>query len=428
MNLERSPTKHELDELYFLEPGSTAKGTRHLLKRLEQSCFIKKKEGAYRRVGTEERLIEQYCGDGLTLFLGAGVSLGSGLPSWRKLIDSILQSEGFRIRRSKRLGCVSSSRVLAEYAGLPLTAQFDLIEPQNDIEFARKLSEGLYGSPDFQKLRNLLGKIPISNDEKKAPKTWQLWTDIKKEIADHNQTLEAVGDLLLGPQAEPPAPNPQIHAVLTVNVDNLLQSYVMACANGEWILTTVDRPSVGDHPGRIPVYHLHGFLDARVDSSSQEADEDSDESVAPELVFRESEYFNVIASPTGFANYTAHSFLQRHNVLFIGTSLDDINLRRWLYDSYSERVRARTRYLRQIYPDHYEDAEQEARYASVRHFWFRTKNDLPVIERNGSIITEPTLNRLMRNFGIEIVWCETHADVARCLRKLRAVPPRRSAR
>ena len=61
----------------------------------------------------------------------------------------------------------------------------------------------------------------------------------------------------------------------------------------------------------------------------------------PDLVFRESEYYEAIGSPNKFVNHTPQSYFQRHNVVFIGTSLEDLNIRRWLYSSFRERVEQR---------------------------------------------------------------------------------------
>jgi len=141
-----------------------------------------------------------------------------------------------------------------------------------------------------------------------------------------------VGDLLIlekGKGEKGPRRNPQIHAVITVNADNLLELYCHARLSGAKgkVLTMVDRPSVGDHPDAISVYHLHGILDAR-DENFRRTDspctrpnvqEISDE-LLPPLVFRESEYYETIGNPSSFVNHTPQSYFQRLNVLFIGTS------------------------------------------------------------------------------------------------------------
>ena len=231
-------------------------------------------------------------------------------------------------------------------------------------------------------------------------------------MEEKNQTLVAVANLMLN--TAPLRCNPNIHAVMSVSADNLLQSYIMALAEGKRIVTTIDRPSVGEHPGKIPIFHLHGHLDTK------EKSVDGDEADLPEMVFREREYFDVIASATGFANYTALSLLQKHNVLFVGTSLEDVNIRRWLHNSYWERVRARTKFLRSLYDD-YQDAEVEAKYESVRHFWLRSERDLPVLtSKKPDMSMKRALECLMRDLGVEIVWYRNHDEVPEILQRLKA--------
>ncbi len=184
----------------------------------------------------------------------------------------------------------------------------------------------------------------------------------------------------------------------------------MARARGHRLLTTVDRASVGDHPGMISIYHLHGWLDVR--------DRRERPVVTPPLVFRESEYFDAIANPNSFANYTAQSLFQRRNVLFIGTSMEDVNVRRWLYNSFEERRRTSHQFLRARSGD-YAGAEAEAYAVSIRHFWFRQAKDLP--EPNRTIRT--SVADSMRNLGVEVIWYQEHGEIADHLRRMRSQKP-----
>jgi hypothetical protein len=145
-----------------------------------------------------------------------------------------------------------------------------------------------------------MNAIPVDNEKKKLFNWQPLLTELRK-----NATLAAVADLLIDQNSGEAAVNPKIGAVLTTNADNLLQAYVMGRARGRRLLTTVDRTSVGDHPGMISVYHLHGWLDVR--------DRRTLGVVTPPLVFRESEYFDTIANPNSFADYTGQSLFQRRN-------------------------------------------------------------------------------------------------------------------
>ena len=277
--------------------------------------------------------------------------------------------------------------------------------------------DGLYGQMEC---KDLLRKIPTKYAEQKK---WPRWGGVLKALKA-NETLEAVGDLLLvGKDGARPRCNPQIHAVLTSNADNLLELYCMAKTGGKRLLTLVDRASVGEHPDQTPVYHLHGTLDARGEnflkshpaSVPQNECQQLTEELLPDLIFRESEYYQTIANPVSFVNHTPQSYLQRLNVLFIGTSLEDLNIRRWLSNSFRERVQQRTKFLQELYCHTYRerDAAYEAELESVRHFWLRCKKD----EKKRRVPQEP-VNAIVRYLGVQVIWCDDYDDVRSCIRKL----------
>jgi hypothetical protein len=187
--------------------------------------------------------------------------------------------------------------------------------------------------------------------------------------------------------------------------------YLLAVCRGERPYSTIDRPSVGDHPGVLSIFHLHGSLDVRGEGFLDEPPA----RYGPPLVFRESEYFQTIANPTDFANYTAQSFFQRYNVLFIGTSMDDVNIRRWLYNSFQERWAQRTRYLIDLYEKPYEKAaaKTEAFYASIRHFWLRKREEI-------SHQLKQDIELVMQHFGVQVLWYKEYPEIEGILQVLPA--------
>jgi hypothetical protein len=228
-----------------------------------------------------------------------------------------------------------------------------------------------------------------------------------------NETLEAVGNLLVIGEESKLRRNPQVHAVLTTNADNLLELYCQAKTRGHRLVTSVDRASVGDHPNAIPVCHLHGTLDVRGENFKRCPTMKKD--LLPEIVFRPEEYEKTSTSHSSFVNVTPHSYLQRLNVLFIGTSLDDTNICRWLCASYKERVEHRTKYLRELYRDKYDAARSEAEWESIRHFWLRKKTECGQELPQGEM---EKIEREKRELGVQIVWCKDHGlDCLRCLKE-----------
>jgi len=73
------------------------------------------------------------------------------------------------------------------------------------------------------------------------------------------------------------SPNPRVHAVITFNVDSLLQAYGRAFLpnqRGQPLFRTIERPSKHRHSSRMSVYHMHGFIqfrDTAVGNRAQEA-------------------------------------------------------------------------------------------------------------------------------------------------------------
>jgi hypothetical protein len=347
-----------------------------LLKRLRQSCYLNDRNEPLK---PQERLIEQYWRDGLVLFLGAGVSRESEIPDWVSLSKSML----------KEAGAPEPEELDPNDRVKKLLRRFDQVYERlhgDQREFLSKLYRGLYRKV-HPNLRNLLDCFPKKREEQPD---WREWVSFHKELA-RNKSLAAVGDLLIIQDEGQWRRNPHIHAVLTVNADNLLELYCQAKTCGHRLVTQVDRASVGDHPDAIPVCHLHGTLDIRGENFIRFPMMKHD--LLPDVVFRTSEYDRTIADPTSFVNVTPQSYMQRLNVVFFGTSLDDDNICRWLRSSYEERVEHRTKYLRELYGDKYDAARSEAEWESVRHFW---------------LCKEPENRRedeRVRKLGVQIVWC-----------------------
>jgi plasmid stabilization system protein ParE len=393
---------------------------KRLLERLQKSCYLDKKNPK-RPLNARERLLEQYRNDGLVLFLGAGVSVGSGIPTWTSLIQDVFRA-------------INIDHDIAEQAApSSIYARFELaaLRSNGQKKFCDILYDSLYNQTGFKRLKKLLENIPRGNEEQNK---WgkAKWNEILKELAK-NETLRDVGDLLISRDSKKKefVRNPLIHAVLNTNADNLLLIYCLAKTTGpEWCpITIVDRASVGDDPESISVYHLHGILDARdenvrrtdspCDSRAEDFQQITDE-LLPRLVFRESEYFETIANPMSFVNHTPLSYFQRLNVLFIGTSLEDINIRRWLYSSFQERVQERTKYLQELHCKKYDTAKFEAKKESVRHFWLHPKKE----RKDGKEVeisceTVKLVELVMGELGVQVVWCDDLTDVQRCIRELK---------
>jgi hypothetical protein len=403
-----SPSEAPVLAIEKLQPGESVDPTKFgpdLVRRMQEYGYVTDRN--VRATGLQ-RLKHACRNEGLVLFLGAGVSSASGIPGWRDLLDGLLADIGSmpaaQTAGGEKAGSISQQ--LQTRAGIPMTAQFDLIVhdckgPEQEREFVDRLRKGLYGQPRFSRLRMLLDAIPEDNDAK----TRHDWSALRSEL-QKNSTLAAIGDLIIGTLGGSTRAA-GIRAVLTTNVDNLLQVYVMSRSGGQRRLDTVSDASCRETPGNVPVYYLHGWLDMRERRQGGAVRE-------PPLVFKESEYFSTIASPSSFANNTAQHFFQRGRVLFIGTSLEDLNVRRWLFNAFLGRRSAHASRLESRRVAH---AGSEAYAASIRHFWLRQAIDLP--KRSSEPESLPDfMEDIMRHLGVEIIWYDDHSQITSWLHDL----------
>lgn len=164
----------------------------------------------------------------------------------------------------------------------------------------------------------------------------------------------------------------------------------------------------------MPIHHLHGSLDVRGENF---LNDDLAEHLLPDLVFTESDYYDAIANPSAFVNHTPQSCFRTSNVLFIGTSLDDLNIRRWLYQSFRERKQQRAKYLREWHKHDYPEAEYEAELESVRHFWLRTETE--TIDGCTRAVPRKIVELSVRSLGVQLVWCKDYSELQSRIRELK---------
>jgi len=182
------------------------------------------------------------------------------------------------------------------------------------------------------------------------------------------------------------SPNPLIHAVVNFNLDAVLEAYAYARYEKR-ILRAIERPSARTMPGRISVYHMHGYLrfDRYIGDRTKEAPD--------VLVFTEQEYFDFFNQPNSLFNYTFLYLLREYSCLFIGLSLNDDNIRRLLHYSKAEREHSFER----------EGVSQPDEREIIRHFVILP--DWTASEINH--LTEASLKRL----GTRVLWVSDFSEI-----------------
>jgi hypothetical protein len=313
-----------------------------------------------------KRLCETYTGEGIFLALGAGVSAGSQLPNWNGLLERLVQAH-------LEPGEAALYQDLKDH-GLSLPVIASLLEERSPSrkEFIEWVRKGLYRDfPYFP------GGVDKSNRR-------QFIRDVQKR----NPTLRSVASLcaVTHEKGRTYEANKRIHAIVTFNLDALLQAYVYARYEKR-LLRTVERPSASRNPEKINIYHMHGYLrfDPKAGDLSKEAPD--------EAVLTEQDYFDFFNEPLSLFNYTFLYLLREFSCLFIGLSMQDDNIRRLLHYSKKERLGA----------FQHEGHAPAHREKLARHY--------AVIQPSGKARVDRAVEETLDALGTRVLWVEDYAEI-----------------
>ena len=198
-----------------------------------------------------------------------------------------------------------------------------------------------------------------------------------------NETLAVLARLVV--QEFKRQGNRRIERIVTLNADDLLEQAMSALVPLDYhaVIRPVARPtsSAFGRRGRwpsIPIYHIHGYLPLEGDYSDYM------------LVFTDSQYWSTSATALAFANRVMLSALSESRCIFIGLSMTDINLLRWLalrtleWNRDVEEEERLASDPRLAAGNHYTAGVVRARYRAghyrqvfSQHFWIRPTSSDP---------------------------------------------------
>jgi hypothetical protein len=357
-----------------------------------------------------ELLKEKYEEEGLVLALGAGVSLGSKLPNWPKLLqilveDSIGKGDPNYFKELKKWPLPVIASVLEQSS----------FEEQKDIEpraeFIERVRKALYRKfhkdlyPDIYEALYLDSHkrvdSPLGPDMdsryplEKRKKAEENRRKLVRDVCAHNETLRTVAALCVvqyaGKEKQLFKANVEhIRAIVTFNLDNLLQEYTRARYNNPGLLRTIERATQSPSIGKISLYHMHGLL--RFDSKAMRPEKEA----ADAVVLTEQNYFDFFNDPMSLFNYTFLYLLREFSCLFIGLSMQDENIRRLLHYSREERVKS---YLRK----HPRKPEDDAIEKSRRHF--------AILQRSDSSSINSAVEKSLLALGTRVLWVADYDEI-----------------
>jgi hypothetical protein len=243
------------------------------------------------------KLSKAYDRSGVTLYLGAGVSRDSGMPTWQSLVVSMYYAALQGSRPMK------SNPAYSNY--LFAIAEWHLDRERSDAEITARKIRQLVKTPDaFLSLlkETLWGGF-------REPNAKDIILPGRARVLEGNRTLKSVANLCIkeGRQRK-------IRSVVSYNFDSLLEK---ALPDGE--CTAIWKDGMKIPTGRLPVYHVHGFVPANSPGSDPE-----------DIIFTEDQFHRAANDPLSWLNLVQIQALTSSTCLMVGLSLNDRNLRRLL--------------------------------------------------------------------------------------------------
>ena len=301
-------------------------------------------------------------GTPVTLVLGAGVSFSRGLPLWPELLRRTWKTVFGQDLYALDDELVEQARNACRREGLPpeFLDRLDVRRHPFELQFAfEEIYNHLRWSASDAGARKSLGLAPRSRKREARPasneqRAGELFADLLRSALyrglprrtrrgpEQSDTLSLIARAVRR-SAMSEERQRLIDQVITFNVDDLLEREVNAgCRRSIPYAVPICRASaLRPLPVRraIAVYHLHGFLPMVPSQYPYFMEDGMIEDVQPpaeSLVFTDEQYWRTVGNPSGFASRVFSNALSGH-CLFIGLSMTDLNIIRWLAQDAIER-------------------------------------------------------------------------------------------
>lgn len=337
----------------------------------------------------------------LVLFLGAGVSIPYGVPSWKNLVLELLFEQ---VEHTRRLGNIwpHYRRALASW----MTDYFDyspLVLARMVERDARKRAK--------RRAKTEGAEQPVDGDQIFLEKLRsQLYAQCKAP-RNKRTTLQAIADLIKRSGGN-------IRCVVSFNFDGLLEEEL---AQRE-IPTVSIVDGTRHHSGPFPIIHPHGFVPRQGPIERAH------------LVFTEDDYHKLTETVFHWGLSEIVSELRHSTVLFIGLSMSDPSLRRLLDATRNSDIPPhwQLQLRHQVY-DHEQLAAINDIANRARHWGeilgYKEKKDPPQLADalNDVLLQADTYDRaLFEAMGVKTIWLQSFDDISRLLDKIPATPRKKS--
>ncbi len=336
--------------------------------------------------------------EGWSLCVGAGVSYGA-FPDWKELVVKIATKDC----------CGSGAELLITNLAKKLSLDALIQTAQNrlgltSVDFASELSKCL-----FENVKLKLGKnwpktakaLSAVAPGDLTPTEWASFIDVIERNYPQISALSiarVVGDLV-GREFSP-------DSIISFNAETLLYALITAqlgkngtvsathITHQKKSLDRVTQALTRRKAKRIPYYHCHGILPIPEGTLKFHKEIGIDK-----LVFSEGDYLHLANSSFSWQSSVFLGACSFNSLVFIGVSLADSNIRRWL--SWVHKNRVNELLLRG------EEAD------STSHYWINVEPS----DKNEKLWIEASVAHL----GVRLVWITDWNETEACLRDMTGI-------
>jgi len=313
----------------------------------------------------------------LVLILGAGVSIGCGLPDWSGLLKKMQN-------------------------GIYLSGE-DL---EDKAFFVNKLFLKLFNRHELVLARNLYhhSSSGLENDGCILFEKFVRCALYKNTEFKRSKLVEEIIRLSLDDEGKK-----LLDCIITCNYDDILEHYMEE--NNQMNYRSIYY-SETEEPGMIPIYHVHGFLPRNGDLTDKNR-----------IILSEEAYHALYNTSNAWTNKIQLDKFIKNKCLLIGLSLNDPNLRRLLDSSKNERNDDEFYNIIQLRPK-LADCRK-----SLKKF-LKTNKDILDDKIANNLDFEETVKMLKAeeekffeedalSLGVHVIWAESEADICKKMQQIK---------
>jgi hypothetical protein len=352
--------------------------------------------------GAEDSLVvlkQAYKTGRLTLYLGAGVSMASGLPSWSALLATLYYTAVNADWEVKWKPFPNYLYAIGEW-WLKQSGEAPEV-------IAGKVHSYLNSESSFH--QNLWDRLylPWINQPPSA-------ADLRK----NNSLLRSVAELCESTNA-----TNGLHAVVTTNYDSLLEQSLSDRAMKLRFKPVWRRDTELNRKAERGIFHVHGYIPYKGTGSKKD-----------DILLTESQYHKAASDPYSWSNLTLIQCFSSSIGLMVGMSMTDRNLRRLLYALSQTQLRQNvylvlkeTEKPKMTRCDIKLINENATKYAQqFSEYGFKKEAKAPgeIQEVLGELVLQEKAmtEKALKRFGVTVIWVTDHAEVPVIVEALRASP------